>query len=278
MTKIKSATIIIRPVNFFIIILAVFIAGVIAGADLENLGGLALTSLALAFASATGNVFNDIVDLEVDKKNRPNRILVSGKLTIREAKVLLVVCCVSSISAAALVNAEVLVLNLFIIAAVFLYSIFFQYKILLGNVIVSLMTASALIAGGLAVNNLYASMIPAFFAFATNLIREIIKDMEDVEGDKSNDVITFPVKYGLSKTVRLINVLTGLLLMLTLTPYVFGIYSIYYLLIIILFVHGIFIYMLYSLQKNISKSNLGKMSNLVKLNMVIGLIAIYIGS
>lgn len=278
MTKIKPAIVILRPINFLIIILAVMISGLIAADDLVGWAELISASLAIAFSSAAGNVFNDIIDLEIDKKNRPNRILVSGGLSINEAKYLITLLCASSLFFAAVVNLHVLVLDLFILINVFVYSLFFQYKVLIGNLVVSLMTAGALIAGGLAVGNWKLSIIPAIFAFATNFIREIIKDMEDVEGDAKNGVVTFPLKYGFNKSIWLICLITILLMIGTLMPYFLSFYSLPYLLIIITGVYGLFIHIMISLSKDQSKNNLGKLSKLIKLSMVVGLTAIYFGS
>ena len=67
---------------------------------------------------------------------------------------------------------------------------------ILGNLIVSILTGLVFIYGGVAVNNPLAAIIPAIFAFLINLIREVVKDMQDVEGDLKQEMITFPGKFG----------------------------------------------------------------------------------
>ena len=55
------------------------------------------------------------------------------------------------------------------------------------------------------VENVNGALIPAVFAFLINLIREMIKDMEDIKGDKLAGVNTFPIKYG-SKACKIFRV------------------------------------------------------------------------
>ena len=69
---------------------------------------------------------------------------------------------------------------------------------------VAFLTGLVFIFGGVVVENPTAAIVPAIFAFLINLIREIVKDMEDVEGDNKAGVITFPIKFGFQKSKILI--------------------------------------------------------------------------
>ena len=66
--------------------------------------------------------------------------------------------------------------------------------------IIALLTGLAFIYGGFAVGNPVAAIVPAVFAFLINLIREIVKDIQDIEGDTKAGVITFPIKFGFKKS------------------------------------------------------------------------------
>ncbi len=70
--------------------------------------------------------------------------------------------------------------------------------------IIAFLTGFAFIYGAIAVNNVRAAFIPAVFAFLINFIREIIKDMEDVEGDKRLGVFTYPILFGFKKAKRMV--------------------------------------------------------------------------
>lgn len=127
------------------------------------------------------------------------------------------------------------------------------------------------------VENPSAAIVPALFAFLINLIREVVKDMEDVEGDRKADVITFPIKFGFQKSKVLILVMTISLMLFTLYPFITQLYKIEYFIIVMIIVNPILVYSMKLLFENQTNGSLSKMSNLLKLNMIFGLIAIYLG-
>jgi geranylgeranylglycerol-phosphate geranylgeranyltransferase len=148
---------------------------------------------------------------------------------------------------------------------------------LFGNIVVALMTALTFIFGGVVVGNLTSAIIPATFAFIVNLIREIIKDIEDIEGDSKNSVFTFPAKFGVSAAIKIVVALTSILFLLTFIPFVLNYYNIEYFVIVMMLVNLISVYFLKSLLKDQSKKNLGRLSALLKVAMVCGLLALYLG-
>lgn len=125
--------------------------------------------------------------------------------------------------------------------------------------------------------NPFAAIIPALFAFLINLIREIVKDMEDVEGDRKADAITFPIKFGVQKTKFLILGIAISLVIFTLYPFLTNLYKIEYFIIAMIIVNPILVYSMKLLFETETRGSLNKISNLLKLNMVFGLIAIYFG-
>jgi 4-hydroxybenzoate polyprenyltransferase len=127
------------------------------------------------------------------------------------------------------------------------------------------------------VENPTAATIPAIFAFMINLIREIVKDMEDVEGDTKAGVITFPVKFGFQKSKYVILLISLILILFTLYPFITHLYKIEYFVVVMVFANPILVYCLKILFEDHSVKNMRKMSNLLKLIMVFGLIAIYFG-
>ena len=92
-----------------------------------------------------------------------------------------------------------------------------------------------------------------------------------------NGIISFPIKVGTARTKNTLIAIIIFLITFTFYPYLIGVYNKYYLLIIIAVVIPVLIYFLYSLVKDDSKKNLSKLSKLLKLDMVFGLIAIYLG-
>ena len=116
-----------------------------------------------------------------------------------------------------------------------------------------------------------------FFAFFFHLGREILKDIQDIEGDTRAGAITFPIKYGVQKSLILIMIDFILLVILTVIPYIFKIYSGIYFLIICVGIFPVLIYVLQSSFRNPAPDRIGFLSNLLKADMIIGLLAIYLG-
>jgi 4-hydroxybenzoate polyprenyltransferase len=158
-----------------------------------------------------------------------------------------------------------------------MYSAYLKTRPLVGNIAIALLTALAFIYGGYVTGNPAAAIIPAGFAFLINLIREIVKDIQDVEGDKKAGVSTFPIKYGFQKSKILIVISTIILILYTLYPFIAQLYKIEYFVVVMVFVNPLLILSLKILFDSKKENNLCVVSNMLKLNMVLGLVAIYLG-
>ena len=119
----------------------------------------------------------------------------------------------------------------------YLYSIRLKRIPLLGNITIAYLTGLAFVYGGVAVNNVIDAFIPAVFAFMINLGRELLKDIQDMEGDKKVGLVTFPIKFGTQVTNILITLLTITLIAITFYPFVFQIYKIEYFVMAMIFVN-----------------------------------------
>jgi geranylgeranylglycerol-phosphate geranylgeranyltransferase len=170
---------------------------------------------------------------------------------------------------------------MFIIAFVFshllfLYSYKFKKTALWGNLLVSITTAMAFIYGGESVLNAQGVLFPAGFAFFFHLGREILKDIEDMEGDYKAGALTFPIKYGMQASLNLIFADFILLVILTLIPYILGIYSVTYFIIVCLGIYPVLIFVMLKMRQKPGAALIGKLSILLKADMIVGLLAIYI--
>ena len=267
----------LRPFNLVITFFSVIIASVISASVSQVNLNVFLTALSVTFCFAAGNVINDIIDYEIDKINRPKRVLPQGLLTITSAKVIYLISVLLSLIFAAVISVEILVILIGLNLLLLLYSTHLKKVILLSNFVVALATAFPLVLGGVVVNNFEGGLIPAGFAFFTNFIREIIKDVEDIKGDSSEGVKTFPQIVGISKAVHSVMGMIILLIVLDTLPFIFHIYNVEYFVIIMTFVNPLFVYILKLLYSNKEIVTLRKTSTLIKVNMILGLIAIFIG-
>ena len=163
------------------------------------------------------------------------------------------------------------------IVLLFFYSYLFKQKPLIGNIIIAFLAGMAFIYGGYVSGNPLSAIIPALFAFLINLIREIVKDIQDIEGDSKLNYRTFPILYGIFKSKQLIVITTILLVAFTFYPFIFRLYKIEYFIMIMVFVNPLLILCLKFLYDPKWINNLSYISNFYKLNMILGLAAIYLG-
>ncbi len=169
---------------------------------------------ASVFIAAAGYIINDYFDINIDLINKPSKIIIDKYIKRRWAIVLHVVLsfagfALSCYAGYKLRNIYVPLFNTLSIALLWLYSTTFKKKLLIGNVLISLLTAWVILVltfaehrYGLVSSDVYwrkllkLSFIYAGFAFIISLIREVIKDMEDMQGDVKFGCTTMPIIWG----------------------------------------------------------------------------------
>lgn len=263
-----------RPVNGLITMASVLVAAVLAG-SLEPLEAVALACASAGLINAAGNTINDYFDVEIDRVNKPCRPLPAGRISPRGALLAAGVEFVSGNLLAAIISPAMLLFAVFFSALICIYSSHLKRTPLWGNVAVSLTSAAAFIYGGMAVQRPREAVIPALFAFFYHLGREIIKDMEDMTGDRLGNAHTFPVRYGKRKSVALVWGNFLLLVGLTMWPYLTGGYGTTYFIVVVTGIYPVIGYVLFSLLRRTDPDHLNFLSNLLKADMLIGLIALY---
>jgi geranylgeranylglycerol-phosphate geranylgeranyltransferase len=162
---------------------------------------LLLAMAAALTLCAAGNVLNDLLDTGIDRIAHPDRVLVRGLISRRAACVLCVLCNLIGLVLASMVSVSMLMLAATTMAALALYNIWLKRVLLVGNVVVSLLGGLTLIVGGMAVSPDHAFDLPgplvgAVLGFLFHLVREIVKDTQDIKGDRSAGIVTFPQAAG----------------------------------------------------------------------------------
>ncbi len=266
-----------RPINFFITFISVLVAGIIGTLDLFPIKNVLLACFSAALAASFGNIINDVFDVDADRLNHPGRMLVIEFLSKKEAITFSIFLSVVSLLLAININLISFYIVLLSLILLFLYSYSLKKMPLLGNIVIAFLTGMAFMFGGIAVQNPYGVIIPALFAFLINFIRELVKDMEDLEGDKKAGIFTFPALFGFNTAKKTILALTLILIILTLYPFVYKIYNAVYFIIVLVIVDPLLIYLNKILFVDHDKKNLNKISNILKLDMIFGLVAIYLG-
>lgn len=251
-----------------------------------------LVSASVCIAGA-GYIINDYFDVNIDQVNKSSKVII-GRFIKRRAAILfhallsLAGLLLSIYIGYKISNAFIPFFNFISILILWVYSSTFKKKILIGNILISLLTAWVILVLTLAEYRfrispndivwqrlLKVSFIYAGFAFIISLIREVIKDMEDMEGDIKYGCTTMPIVWGLpvSKvfTGVWIVVLAGLVIAIQVYVLQLGWwYPVLYSVIVIIIPLGWILKKLYEAK---TSAQFHQLSSIVKLIMLAGILS-----
>ncbi|HBK71757.1 MAG TPA: prenyltransferase [Flavobacteriaceae bacterium] len=256
-----------------------------------NFSILVFTTLIIA---AAGYIMNDIYDIEADIINKPNKVLVHRKVSKSKAHFLYNIFnsigLLSGLYLAFIIN-NLPFVAIFVITVLLLkvYNSDLKKRPLIGNVLVSsLVSLSILIVGVFdiipmvnednAIDQYHAFRVLidyAAFAFMLMLLREMVKDAEDVNGDKKMNMKTLPILLGRKRTNTIIFSFSFVPLIL-ITFYSFNSFSnvpfvLAYMLIVVLLP---LLYFMTKILYSKTKKDYIKASKLLKIIMLLGMLSI----
>ena len=195
-----------------------------------NFSFLVLSTLLIA---AAGYIINDYFDVYTDKINKPNKNIVGIGISKITARNLFIFLSIIGVTLGFYVAFQISkpgmgFISLFSVASLWMYSSHFKRQLFSGNIIVSVLCALSILIIGLYEPEFYRNFIYLIWfvvpAFILSMIRELIKDMEDLKGDELSQCKTSPIVFGISKTKIIINSLIAVL-----ATYIFHIiYSYFY--------------------------------------------------
>ena len=252
-----------------------------------------LLVLSTVLIAAGGYIINDYSDVEMDKINKPDKVVVGKYLSLQETlniyTAITLLGIIIALYLALQVQLYVLVfIQVLVAGLLYFYAINYKRQLLIGNIIISLLSALTVIlpfiyeavAEAKQVSAIYIYcdiiFIYAGFSFITTLIREIIKDIEDMQGDQMVDCKTLPIVIGInySKIILLI------LLQLTLGSIAFLQHKLYSLnedifsqVYIGLFIQIPILFLIHRLVKAKDKKDFSFASLLIKLIMLSGILS-----
>ena len=193
----------LNPLNFFLLILA---------------------TLSIA---AGGYIINDIYDIETDAINKPNKVTIGTKISESIANKLYILFTFIGVCLGFYLSHKVgrpPFFGLFVIiaASLYVYASYLKQIAVAGNIVVSILVALSLLIVGIfelipaiTIQNetVQSTMLEvltdyAIFAFLINFIREIVKDIEDVDGDHKVGMQTLPILFGKARTSKVTMALT----------------------------------------------------------------------
>ena len=162
---------------------------------------LFLIVAATVMIAAAGYIINDYYDIKIDLINKPDRVVIGKTITRRYAIFFHTVISVTGVGMGLLINWKVGAVNFVSVFLLWLYSNNLKRQPLIGNLVVSILTGLSIFL----LSFLYEQYLPlvmtySLFAFFMTLIREIVKDMEDMKGDTTFGCRTLPIVWGIRKT------------------------------------------------------------------------------
>ena len=262
-----------------------------------------LLIFASVFIAAAGYIINDYFDIQIDAINKPHKMVVNKIIKRRWAIVWHLLLSTFGIVFSFFISYKIkvwpiFIVNILCVVALWFYSTHFKKQLLIGNLLVAALTAWVvlvvyLFAGAdilslktFEINNEHVNVRKLFkftllyagFAFVTTLIREVIKDLEDMEGDRKYECKTMPIVWGVPASkvfvavwiVVSIATLLGILLYAWQSGWWFVALYIMFLIVIP------FTFMLRKLFKASTVSDYHFLSNLIKIIMLAGILSMLI--
>lgn len=170
---------------------------------------LFVLSFSTILVAACGYIINDYYDIKIDMINKPNEVVIGKEISRRNAIILHIILNLIAVSVSYFILSwRVALFMIFCIFLLWIYSNYFKRTAFWGNLIISFLAFSALFILFLYYkSNLERIVFFSTFAFLTTMIREIVKDIEDMRGDEQFDCKTLPILWGIKNTKLLVFVI-----------------------------------------------------------------------
>jgi geranylgeranylglycerol-phosphate geranylgeranyltransferase len=229
-----------------------------------------LSMAVVVLFTAGGNSLNDYFDRETDKRAHPERPIPSGKLTPHEV----VYAAVALFTLSVVASIAITVLSIAIVVTSILVILAYETRLkaegFAGNMAIAWLTGALFLFGGAAVGTLSLAWILAALAFLATLGREIAKDIQDMEADRSSRR-TLPMRIGVKSSGVVAAASFVAAVALSPLPYLEGVFHFWYVPVVAA-ADGIFIYCALILFQNPERGQ-----RFAKLAMAVALVAFLVG-
>jgi 4-hydroxybenzoate polyprenyltransferase len=229
---IKGLLKILRPLNLFIIALAQYLIkyafleplNVDTSLNSVHFGLLVISTLSIA---AGGYIINDIFDIQTDSINKPGKLVIGISITEKQAYQTFIAFMLLGVGIGFYISNYIekpSLAAIFVLFSVLLYvyASYLKKTFLVGNFVVSILVGCSLLIVGLfelfptttELNQFTQTLALkkvvdySIFAFMINILREVVKDIEDIKGDKEVGMKTLPIVLGREKAIKLVSVLS----------------------------------------------------------------------
>ncbi|MDY0386140.1 MAG: geranylgeranylglycerol-phosphate geranylgeranyltransferase [Methanolobus sp.] len=232
--------------------------------------------LVVFLVTGAGNAINDYFDVGIDRINKPERPIPSGKVGLRSALYFSLALFVIGTLIAASINLICSAIALINSLLLIYYASTLKRTALLGNIAVGYLTGSTFLFGGAVffekggINGIFVLFLLATLA---TIAREIVKDIEDIEGDSKDGARTLPIIIGAKKAAYLASSIGFVAVLASPLPYLQSLMGIRYLFLVTL-ADILFIVAVYQI---LGKNDPAKSSKMFKMAMAFALISFIAG-
>jgi 4-hydroxybenzoate polyprenyltransferase len=256
--------------------------------------------LSSVLVASAGYIINDYFDVQIDSINKPTKMVIGKTIKRRWAIILHWFFSGIGILLSLYVSYKtaiwsISIFNIIAVFALWVYSSIFKKKLLIGNLIIAALTAWTILVvyffvganivslnGWNTTNNIFderklfkIALLYAGFAFVMTLIREVIKDLEDMEGDRKYNCKTMPIAWGVpaSKVFTAVWIIVAAVTLIVVQLYALQngrwVAALYFTTTIII---PLF-YLLFKLRYAITTLDYGKLSTIVKIIILAGILS-----
>ena len=252
--------------------------------------------LSTVIVAAAGYIINDYFDINIDIVNKPDKMVVDKIISRRWAMAWHTLLNMAGVSMGFILAWKIGQIYLGFVQVLsslllWFYSTSFKRQVLIGNVVISFLTALSVVVVGFYERQIYESFeaimspagrkliqiigVYAIFAFVISMVREIVKDLEDMIGDSKDGCRTVPIVWGVAPAKRLCyGLLLGLQVLIILVEIRIGVMGWYWAIAyLLLFVQLPILYILRLLQQAHLPEHYHRVSSLVKVLMLTGILS-----
>ena len=248
-----------------------------------------LIILTCCLTAAGGYIINDLFDVETDHINRPNKRILKRDISHKAAIVYYIILTTLGQICGYYAGLGIGLFASAIAVLLYFYSSDLKAMGLPGNSLIAFMSGSVIYIASRGIHEIHSAYFAeyAFLAFLLTMTRELVKDAEDIEGDKEQGCETFPILYGTRKTNILSNVILALIViflvtatyLLSIEPFfnvksTIEIHRFVYPAFLVLALVPMILKSMWMIGKANNKRDYKKISKWLKLTMLVGLISV----
>jgi len=268
----------IRPINSFMIGLAV-VVGIAIGSPDMLFSRLTIYGFITGFSiSSYSMIINDIYDIEIDKVNQPERPLAKQIISINSALSLSLILLLIGLTSSLLISYYNIIITAIFSFLSWFYNIWGKKQGIIGNSIVASSMSIPFIFGGIITGNISLLVWSiSLIAFLSGMGREIIKTIADIKGDKIKGIKSVSIQFGSRNAMLIACGFIIISILISFIPIYLNLIQIYYIPLLI-FTDLILLYSIFVLSKNYSKSESLKVKKYILYAMLFGLITFLMNS